>query len=276
MHAALWQSDFWLPEGVTWQDIHTSAGDLWFYSLLVAIMFLFFRYWCLQPLLDPLAKCWFQRRHNFNYKEVIDHGFHLFCHILFAVVGACVTLPKPWLRDTTLCWKDFPNHEVTSDIFWYFMIMLGYYWAIMIMDILPPSRQNPTNIKITFHHIVTVLLIVFTWICGLIRIATLILFIHEYSDVALHAKKMCKYAGYKKASELFSVAFCFLWVLTRCCVLPWMALSIFLDAGRWIKMPALFLYQFLFLSLLSLTFIWTLLLIRSVVRKVRSNMLHIL
>ncbi|XP_069185619.1 ceramide synthase 2-like [Procambarus clarkii] len=327
--AAFWSTDFWLPDGITWQDVHTSAGDVWLYPILFCFMFLSLRYCFIEPfVLVPLARSrgiqntrptpprtnalletiygqhqtrapkvvvswacrstgqtvrqverWLRRKHALtypnNHHKFLDCGFKLLCHTGFGILGAAVTLPKPWLWDTSLCWKDFPNHEVTSDVFWYYMIILGYYWAITLVELPQPGSQDSNKSQMILHHTLTILLIVFSWTCGFIRIGILILFIHEYSDIALLAAKMCKYAKYDAVCEQLFVAFLVLWILTRCCVLPfWIARSVFFESTEWQVMPAIYVFQFWFGSLLLLTGMWTVLVVKTMVRKISGGGLH--
>ncbi|MDK2413436.1 TLC domain-containing protein, partial [Aphanizomenon sp. 202] len=81
------------------------------------------------------------------------------------------------------------------------------------------------------HHSLTILLIVFSWTTGYVRIGSLILFVHEYSDIALLAAKVCHYSGNDAPTEPLFVAFLVLWGVTRCGILPfWIVRSVFTEA----------------------------------------------
>ncbi|XP_042239414.1 ceramide synthase 2-like [Homarus americanus] len=324
--ATFWRADFWLPEGIVWQDIHTSVYDVLIYPMLLSVVILFFRYCCLEPLLlVPLARAarinkkrvalpvsnqileliyqqyqmkvpkgmlreacrltgmtqrqaerWLRRRHSLvcltKYDKFLDCGFKLVCHIIFAALGAIITLPKPWLWDTTLCWQGFPNHEATPGIFWYYMIILGYYWAITIVELPQAGVNDSTKAMMILHHTLTIALVVFSWTCGLFRIGILVIFVLEYADIALLAAKVCKYSGLEKACEPLFIVFVVLWFLTRCCVLPfWIVRSVFFEPTWLTGYPVSYILKGWMVALVMLNMIWTGMVMRTVARKITGG-----
>jgi ceramide synthetase len=52
--------------------------------------------------------------------------------------GLYVIWDKSWLWDTKHCWYGYPLQHVTDDIWWYYMLELGFYWSLVMslfMDI---------------------------------------------------------------------------------------------------------------------------------------------
>ncbi|ROT65645.1 putative ceramide synthase 6 isoform X2 [Penaeus vannamei] len=325
--ATFWSQEFWLPAGLTWDDIHTSLYDILFIPLLVGLFFVLLRHCVVEPfLLLPIARKaqipnkrprppepnktlqvvfqryetsppkkvlaeasratrlterqverWLRRSFAMNrlnrHDKFLDCGFKLVCHVWFGIMGAAVTLSKPWFWDTTLCWKGYPDHPVTTDVYWYYMILLGYYWAITYSELPRPGGKGSDKAQMILHHSLTILLIVFSWTTGYVRIGSLILFVHEYSDIALLAAKVCHYSGNDAPTEPLFVAFLVLWGITRCGILPfWIVRSVFTEATpAGVQMPALYMMQSWFVGLLCLTAIWTGLIVRTVSKKLRGE-----
>ncbi|XP_068202015.1 ceramide synthase 2-like [Palaemon carinicauda] len=321
-----WSEDIWLPEGVSWKEIDTSASEVFYYPILFSFVIMFLRYCVIQPfVLAPIAHArripnkrtkapipnktlediyqqyqldapqkvkvqaskmldmeirqverWLRRRYNSvklnTYDKFIDCSFKLICHIFFAIVGLSVTLPKPWLWDTTVCYEDFANQKLPSDLWFYYMLILGYYWAITAEELPKPGGKGSDKMQMILHHTLTILLTAFSYTAGHFRMGGLIIFVHEYSDIALLAAKTCHYAGYDGPTEPLFVAFVVLWFLTRCLILPfWLMRSIFFEMPSSFNQLTMLIQKGWMITLFLLTMYWTGLVIRTVVRKLTGK-----
>ena len=100
---------------------------------------------------------------------------------------------KKWFWSITACWYDFPYHSVPNDIWWYYMIQLSAFWSLVITQFVHARRKD---FKAMFvHHIMTILLITFSWTTNFFRVGTLVLWVHDQADVWIDAAKMFKYMG---------------------------------------------------------------------------------
>uniref|UniRef100_A0A914ZV82 TLC domain-containing protein n=1 Tax=Parascaris univalens TaxID=6257 RepID=A0A914ZV82_PARUN len=89
----------------------------------------------------------------------------------------------PWLRDVTLCWIGYPFHEVSNAVWWYYMIEMGFYYSLLITSLFDVRRTDFR--QLLFHHFVTILLLSLSWMINFIRVGTLILILHDVSDISL-------------------------------------------------------------------------------------------
>ncbi|KFM78045.1 Ceramide synthase 6, partial [Stegodyphus mimosarum] len=48
---------------------------------------------------------------------------------------------KPWLWITNYCWYDYPHHSVTNDVWWYYMLELGFYWSLTMSQFMDTKRK---------------------------------------------------------------------------------------------------------------------------------------
>ena len=67
---------------------------------------------------------------------------------------------------------NFPHHNTTNDIWWYYMIELGFYISLMFSQFMDVKRKDFWEMFV--HHIVTILLLTLSWTCNLTRIGTLV------------------------------------------------------------------------------------------------------
>ncbi len=68
------------------------------------------------------------------------------------------------------------------------------------------------------HHIVTISLISFSYVCGFVRIGTLVLLVHDASDVLLEAGKICNYLGgpvFRVLSDVIFAVFTVVFAISR-------------------------------------------------------------
>lgn len=75
------------------------------------------------------------------------------------------------------------------------------------------------------HHIVTVLLLSFSWTCNFHRIGTLVMVIHDFADIPLDGAKICRYLKKKRLSNIVFAVFAFCWIFSRIGLLPYRVIS---------------------------------------------------
>ncbi|KDR21874.1 LAG1 longevity assurance-like protein 6, partial [Zootermopsis nevadensis] len=164
---------------------------------------------------------------------------------------------KPWLWDINHSWYDYPHQGITSDCWWYYMISLAFYWSLAVSQFSDVKRKDFRQMFI--HHIATICLMGFSWMCNLHRIGTLVLLTHDCADILLEAAKMAKYANYQKVCDALFVVFTLLWITTRLGIYPmWIIYSTTIEAPNYVEMfPAYYIFNSLLILLLVLHLFWT-------------------
>nr|CAD7593827.1 unnamed protein product [Timema genevievae] len=164
---------------------------------------------------------------------------------------------KPWLWDINNCWTNYPHQSVPDDCWWYYMMSLTFYWALAASQFFDVQRKDFWPMFI--HHITTICLLSFSWVCNMVRIGTLVLLIHDCADIFLEAAKMAKYAKYQKTCDGIFVIFALLWIVTRIGIYPfWILHNSIIGAPKLVEMfPAYYIFNSMLLILLFLHVIWT-------------------
>ncbi|XP_069678484.1 ceramide synthase 6 isoform X1 [Periplaneta americana] len=164
---------------------------------------------------------------------------------------------KPWLWDINHSWYEYPHQSVTSDCWWYYMISLAFYWSLAVSQFFDVKRKDFWQMFV--HHIATISLMAFSWICNLHRIGTLVLVTHDCADIFLESAKMAKYANYQRVCDSLFVIFTVLWIITRLGLFPmWIIYSTAIEAPKIVAMfPAYYFFNFLLILLLCLHLFWT-------------------
>lgn len=106
------------------------------------------------------------------------------------------------------------------------------------------------------HHVVTVMLMSFSWTCNFHRVGSLIMSLHDCADIFMEAAKALNYAKIKKLADPVFGTFVISWVVTR---LGWFPRIYYgcLFQTRMPAYPAYFFLNSLMTILLFLHLFWT-------------------
>ena len=59
----------------------------------------------------------------------------LFYQLKYLIVFALLFLRKFGYGIQRHCWLNYPNHQLTNDVYWYYMIELAFYWSLVFYTI---------------------------------------------------------------------------------------------------------------------------------------------
>ncbi|CAG0897806.1 unnamed protein product [Darwinula stevensoni] len=108
---------------------------------------------------------------------------------------------------------------VTLDVWWYYMLELGFYFSLSVTLMFDVKRKD--FLAQMTHHVVTISLLMGSWINGATRVGSLILLVHDCADVFLECGKLMKYFHIsEKIIHTVFVMFLVTWVLTRIIYFP--------------------------------------------------------
>ncbi|XP_076327474.1 ceramide synthase 6-like [Tachypleus tridentatus] len=169
---------------------------------------------------------------------------------------------KQWFWDTKYCWYDYPDHSVTNDIWWYYMIELGFYWSLTFSQFMDVKRKD--FFQMFIHHIITIMLLSFSWACNFWRIGTLVLVIHDFADIPLELTKMAKYIGHQQVTDSLFLIFAIAWIVSRLGLFPCRVIySTLFEAVAIIDMfPAYYIFNGLLCGLQILHLVWSWIILR--------------
>mmetsp|Transcript_132321 Transcript_132321/g.197153 ORF Transcript_132321/g.197153 Transcript_132321/m.197153 type:complete len:337 (+) Transcript_132321:74-1084(+) len=84
--------------------------------------------------------------------------------------------------DTSHCFIGWPHHEHPSWLVSYYSIQMSYHLQGMLYQIVK-SRHRSDFAEMMLHHIVTLFLIMFSYLFNFFRIGTLVFLLHDLGDV---------------------------------------------------------------------------------------------
>ena len=115
----------------------------------------------------------------------------------------------------------YPEVEVIPGVKEMYCIQLGFHFYSFIHQMFM-RRSEKKYWEFVLHHTLTLFLILYSYCTNLVNLGTLVLFLHDISDVALSFSRAYAYLKIKNShfstfTYVFSLA---LWIYTRCYVLP--------------------------------------------------------
>lgn len=188
--------------------------------------------------------------------------------------GVWTLWDKDWFWDINHCWYTFPHQGVTNDIWWYYMMELSFYWSLLFSMFEDIKRKD--FLEMLIHHFVTIILLVLSWTCNLIRAGTLVLVIHDCADIFLEMAKMMKYIKWQRTCDALFAIFTVTWIGTRLVIYPyWFLYSTCIGAKEIVPMfPAYYIFNSLLLLLLVLHIIWTYFILKVLYRAILSGQME--
>ncbi|XP_074588686.1 ASC1-like protein 3 [Curcuma longa] len=126
---------------------------------------------------------------------------------------------EPWSLNTKEYFKGWPNQELKSSLMLFYMCQCGFYIYSIVALVAWETRRKDFSIMMS-HHIITSILIGFSYITRFFRIGTIILALHDTSDVFMELAKLFKYSGMEMAASFFFGLFAISWFLLRLIYFP--------------------------------------------------------
>lgn len=102
------------------------------------------------------------------------------------------------------------------------MMSLSFYWSLLFSMFEDTKRKDFW--EMLAHHFVTIILLVLSWTCNLVRAGSLVLVIHDCADIFLESAKMMKYIKWQRTCDVLFGIFTITWIGTRLVVYPFWVL----------------------------------------------------
>lgn len=192
-----------------------------------------------------------------------EHCWRSFFYTNIFFYGVYALWDKPWFWNIHYCWVKWPYHEIDDDIWLYYMLSCAFYTSLAISQFFDVKRKDFWQMFV--HHLVTISLIMFSWICNLTRVGSLVLVSHDASDFIVDAAKSAKYAKSDRLATWLFIIFVVVWTLTRLVYFPfWIIYSIVFESYNIANQmfPGFYLFSVLLLLLMMIHLYYTALIYR--------------
>ncbi|KAF5448150.1 hypothetical protein F2P56_028708 [Juglans regia] len=198
----------------------------------------------------------------------------------YATVEACIiniTYHEPWFRDTKGFFRGWPNQELLLPLRLFYMCQCGFYIYSIAALLTWETRRKDFSVMMS-HHVITVALIGYSYITRFFRIGSIVLALHDASDIFMEAAKVFKYSEKELAASVFFGFFAISWLILRLIYFPiWVIRASSYDLCEFLKLseayPTLMYYVFntMLLSLLVFHIYWWVLICSMIWRQLKNR-----
>jgi len=178
----------------------------------------------------PYIRLWFRRRRKYSKNALMKKATEtcyraLFYMGLFAY-GSHVVLRTNWIWDNSLWVTNYTEHEITTEMQWYYHMEIAFYFALLFSQFFDTKRKDFYQMLI--HHVATLTLLLGSYITSYYRVGCVIIYIHDAADVWLESAKLANYAKIQKVCDTLFGVFAIVFTLTRLVYYPiWVAYGYF-------------------------------------------------
>ncbi|KAF9359063.1 sphingosine N-acyltransferase lag1 [Mortierella sp. AD094] len=196
--------------------------------------------------------------------------------------GIYLLYNSQYWSDTTYYWRDYPKTQLDATMKWYYLIQFAFWLQQLLLAILGIEKRRKDFLEFMIHHIITCLLVGFSYSLNFTSVGHAIFCAMDFSDIVLAACKMLKYMRKDRLADIGFVFFVFTWILSRHYyygIIVWSVFTEIRTCGNvgWDPSKGMFMttnvvrgFQFLLLSLYMVLLFWLFMILR-VVKKVLNG-----
>ncbi|KAL7716347.1 Protein ASC1 [Entamoeba marina] len=172
-------------------------------SLISLSVISFLRYFLVNKIFPPISEKlvtrkadWSDSFYSFRLQRFGLTLFKLTYFVITAPLGVFLFRNEDWMpsalfgkgkSDLSLLWENFPFVPKVNFLLFYYCYQLGYHSHSLLFHICSKPRND--YFENLLHHIVTVMLIVFSYVNNCGRIGILVMILHDIVDVTVYATK---------------------------------------------------------------------------------------
>ncbi|KAJ9159576.1 hypothetical protein P3X46_025078 [Hevea brasiliensis] len=198
----------------------------------------------------------------------------------YATVEVCVlkiTYNEPWFRNTREYFRGWPDQELKLPLKLFYMCQCGFYIYSIAALLTWETRRKDFAVMMS-HHVVTVILIGYSYITRFFRIGSIILALHDASDVLMEAAKVFKYSGKELGASICFGLFAISWLLLRLVFFPFWVIKTscydvvdFLDLSKAYPLSLYYVFNTMLLMLLVFHIYWWVLIYSMIMKQLRNR-----
>ena len=207
---------------------------------------------------------WFRKRRSSSKNSLMNKAtetcWRAFIYLLLFLYGVVVLSQTDWFLDSSKWLPGYLSHQFTFSLKVYYFMEITFYFSLLFSQFSDTKRKDFAQQFI--HHVVTLSLLLGSYILSLYRFAATIMFIHDTADFWLESAKLFNYAKMQKVCDTLFGIFAVLFFCSRLVYYPgWVAYAYFHynDANNNIVFNTLVCLCFV---LLFLNFYWGFLVLR--------------
>lgn len=151
--------------------------------------------------------------------KIKESLWKLLCYIASEIFIYKISNKEPWFYDTEMYFKGWPHQPLKFPLKIYYTSQCGFYIYSIVALLVWETRRKDFGVMLS-HHIITLTLIGYSYIARFFRIGSMILALHDVSDLIMEFAKLCKYSGQELSASVCFGIFALSWFSLRLVYFP--------------------------------------------------------
>lgn len=173
-------------------------------------------------------KSWTEREITDKLTKWNESCWKMVVYTIFSTTAFLVTFWEPYFTDPRHYWTgatQFPlNYYVPFKMTLFYLIEIGFYIQAVPFLLFEEVRRKDW-LESLVHHIVTLVLMYYSWYANFTRAGVMVMLLHDISDIFLEAAKLARYAEREDMATGLFATFALSWVILRVILFPIMVVS---------------------------------------------------
>jgi hypothetical protein len=147
----------------------------------------------------------------------------LTCFSTFTVIALLVSYDEKWFTDTTYFWRGctaLPStYPVSKELLFFYCMEAGFYLQSIPYLLFIETRRKDF-LESMAHHVVTLVLLLYSYYLNLTSVGVMIMLLHDICDVPFELAKLLKYSNKQTAADASFAVFFVTWIVMRMVYFP--------------------------------------------------------
>ncbi|KAL7749249.1 Sphingosine N-acyltransferase lag1 [Sorochytrium milnesiophthora] len=252
--------------------------DLYFVSFYMVFL-IFLRAFTMNYVLKPLSLILGAKKST--QERFAEQAWCVIYYTTTVTVGLSLAYNSPYWLSTKHFWIDYPHLYLSFQFKLYYLLQLSF--CINQIYVLHIEKPRKDYWEYVFHHLITITLVVLSYVGNFTRIGNAVFVTMDMSDVFLALAKCFNYIRWRKLCDSTFVMFVITWLFTRHYIYFYIVQSLWWDMpvytpirwdppnGWFISISAMWIFIGLFAFLQIIMIIWLYAIVRLVMKVLRGT-----
>nr|XP_039271543.1 ceramide synthase 2-like isoform X1 [Styela clava] len=213
-----------------------------------------------------VIKRWFRRKRNLSRPSLqtkfCEASWRCMFYTLVFTFGMGTLWQTPWFWDNLQCWVDYPRQSVEQSTYIYYMLEASFYVSLLF-TVMQDVKRKDFKVQL-IHHVATLFLIGFSYAANFVRAGTLVMAVHDISDIFLEGAKCFIYIKWNNFADTLFIFFALSFLISRLVIFPFWIIHTTYIKSMWLfdPYPGYYFFNALLMVLQVLHIFWSYLILR--------------
>lgn len=154
--------------------------------------------------------------------KFIESGWFSMYYLVVTTWGYFLFRDDIWWYNDRYFWDGYP-YPIDLDMKTFYFVSLAFWLQSLLSFSFEPPRKDGKSLL--FHHLLTIYMIIASYLTGLVRYGAAILMLHNFADILFYHSKIFNYTKMEKLATIGWISFVCVWFYTRHIVFGYMIYS---------------------------------------------------